>query len=99
MCPTHYATLWHDKLVLWMPDREHRAGCFAHDLLGDAAHEHMRDRPATMSAHDDQVDFPLLGVPHDFQERCTKLRHNLSVISLTVCGTQHFFQLLTGSFT
>jgi hypothetical protein len=53
------------EFMFGMPDREHRARRKAHHALGDAAHDQMPERAATVCAHDDQIDIVVFRVFHD----------------------------------
>src|SRR5438105_3375394 len=57
------------ELVLGMAHRQHRTGRLAHDLLRDAAEQHVGQPAMPVRAHHDQVDVGFPGVAHDLVER------------------------------
>src|SRR5262249_32089330 len=60
-----------DELMLWMAHRQHRAGRFADDFLGDAAQQHMDQPGVAVRAHDDEVDIRFAGKADDLVKRRT----------------------------
>ena len=60
---------WHDELMSFGPDGEHRAGRLPNHLLGNAAHQHLHECRPAMGAQDDQVDSFVTRIFDDLQER------------------------------
>src|SRR5438093_12932743 len=65
-----------DELSLRMPDGQDRAWRHTHDTLGDAAHQHVCDGAAAMSAHDHDVDFGVASVVDDRGGRIIRFENN-----------------------
>src|SRR5215813_7858031 len=73
---THVNWIGHHELVLVRPHHQHGTWRMSHDVLGDAAHEQVRDRTAAVRADNDDVDVSFLRVIDDDPGRIVRNPHD-----------------------
>src|SRR5215471_6823217 len=66
----------HHELVLVWPHHQHRTWRMSHDVLGDAAHEQVRDRTTAVRADNADVDVSFLRIIDDGAGRIVRNAHD-----------------------
>src|SRR5215468_8085741 len=91
---THVKWIGHHELVLVRPHHQHRTWRMSHDVLGDGAHEQVRDRTAAVRADNDDVDVSFLRVIDDDPGRIVRNAHDrLCLRHRQIVTGQHVIEL------